>query len=88
MYSAACRIIPPSAFTNSCLGIGGLRASLTPRERNRLTAQSDLLGAVAGCVPKWGAASWQTVRIKFDSVPDGRSQLRFPPGMVLAREYP
>lgn len=38
----ACRIIPPSAFTNSCLGTGALRASLTPPERNRLSAQSDL----------------------------------------------
>lgn len=51
MYSAACRIIPPSAFTNSWFGIGALRASLTPAERNRLTAQSDLPGALAGCAP-------------------------------------
>lgn len=34
------------------------------------------------------SSSWQTVRLKSDPVPDGRSQLRFPTGMVLAREYP
>src|SRR6476620_2409153 len=38
----ACRIIPPGASTNSCLGTGALRASRTPPERNRLSAQSDL----------------------------------------------
>jgi hypothetical protein len=30
----ACRITPPSAFTNSCLGIGVLRTSLALLERN------------------------------------------------------
>lgn len=34
------------------------------------------------------SSSWQTVRLKPGPVPDGRSQLRFPTGMVLAREYP
>lgn len=34
------------------------------------------------------SSSWQTVRLKSDPVLDGRSQLRFPTGMVLAREYP
>ena len=38
----ACRIIPPGASTNSCRGTGVLRASLTPPERTRLSAQSDL----------------------------------------------
>src|ERR1700679_1408610 len=38
----ACRIIPQGASTNSCLGTGAFRASLTPPERNRLSAQSDL----------------------------------------------
>src|SRR5215216_6913424 len=30
----ACRITPPSAFTNSCLGTGALRTSLALLERN------------------------------------------------------
>lgn len=34
------------------------------------------------------SSSWRTVRLKPGPVPDGRSQLRFPTGMVLAREYP
>ena len=31
----ACRIIPPGASTNSCLGTGALRASLTPHKRGQ-----------------------------------------------------
>src|ERR1700730_2611339 len=38
----ACRTIPPGASTNSCLGIGALRASLTPPERNCLSTPTDL----------------------------------------------
>src|SRR6516165_6140416 len=38
----ACRITPPSTFTNSCLGIGALRTSLTPPKRSQLFAQNDL----------------------------------------------
>jgi hypothetical protein len=40
-HAGACRITPPSAFTNSCLGIGVLRTSLTPPERNQQSAQGD-----------------------------------------------
>src|SRR6516165_12405769 len=47
----ACRITPPSAFTNSCLGIGALRTSLTPPERSQLFAQNDLTRVLAGGVP-------------------------------------
>jgi hypothetical protein len=36
----AYRIIPPSASTKSCLGTGALKASLTPHERNRLSAKA------------------------------------------------
>jgi transposase len=39
--SPACRIIPPRASTNSWLGTGALRTSLTPPECYRLPAQSD-----------------------------------------------
>src|ERR1700678_2515279 len=51
----ACRIIPQGASTNSCLGTGAFRASLTPPERNRLSAQSHLTRAVAGCVHSFRA---------------------------------
>src|SRR6516164_5966917 len=46
----ACRITPPSAFTNSCLGIGALRTSLTPPKRSQLFAQNDLTRVLAGGV--------------------------------------
>ena len=42
MYSPACRIIPPSAFTNSCPGIGSLRASLTPLKRDQPSTKNGL----------------------------------------------
>src|SRR4029453_13781426 len=40
----ACRITLPSAFTNCCLGIGSLRASLTPLKRDQPAAKNDLAG--------------------------------------------
>lgn len=36
------RIIPPSASTNSCSGIGDLRTSLTPQKCGQPSAQDDL----------------------------------------------
>jgi hypothetical protein len=57
----ACRIIPQGASTNSCLGTGAFRASLTPPERNRLSAQSDLTRGrrrmrTADLAPAWVAS--------------------------------
>ncbi len=47
----ACRIIPPSASTNSCPGIGEpSRTSLTPHKCGQPSAQDDLTEAVTGRV--------------------------------------